>query len=182
MKKLLMIVSLALMMVPALAQNHTDYTLPEMPKRAKYIDYSDQEHGFWFAVETTPAMGFSKTGSSFCINGDIILGYRVGEFFRLGAGVSPRYAAIGRKNFGLPVFLDLRGNIISQESRMVVPYWSLDGGYSFIQKGIYASPTIGIRAGMPRHDFIAGLTYIFQQDAINNAIFHAVGLKIGYEF
>ena len=115
----------------------------------------------------------------FSARADFILGYRTGEFFKLGPGVSPGIIA---GSFNMPVYLDLRGNIISQESRMVVPYWSLDAGYTFgqIYKGLYASPTVGVRVGMPRNDFIAGLSYILQ--FVPGSALHAVGLRIGFEF
>ena len=174
MRKLIAIAAFALMMVPALAQNHTGYTLPEEPKRAKYVDYPSLDKGLWFTVQATPAIAF---GSGFMAQADFIAGYRAGEFFKIGAGVSPQYAG----GFSLPVYLDVRGNIISQESRMAVPYWSLDAGYAFLQnRGLYVSPTVGVRVGMPRNDFIAGLTYILQ--AGNGSMMNAVGVRLGYEF
>ena len=175
MRKLLAIMAFGLMMLPALAQNHTGYALPEEPKRAKYIDFPSQDKGLWFAVQATPA---------FVLNGgvlaqaDLIAGYRAGEFFRVGAGVSPGLLAGA---FSMPVYLDIRGNIISQESRMAVPYWSIDAGYNVgAYKGFYASPTAGVRVGMPRNNFIAGLTYILQ--TVRGGAMHGVGLRIGYEF
>ena len=175
MRKLIAIAALALMMVPALAQNHTDYTLPQQPKRAKYVDFPSQDQGLWFAVQITP--GFAD---GFFAQADLIAGYRAGEFFRLGAGLSPQFSGNG---LSLPVYLDLRGNIISQESRMAVPYWSMDAGYSFLaNNGLYLSPTVGVRVGMPRNDFIAGLTYILIAPLGAGGPYNAVGLRLGYEF
>ena len=179
MKKLILAISLSLMMVPALAQNHTDYQLPQEPKRARYVDYPSLNTGLWFAVQATPAFGLGRAGGLWA-SADLIAGYRTGEFFKVGVGVSPRYDGIA--GFGLPVYLDLRGNIISQESRMTVPYWNLDAGWTFFENGVYASPTVGVRVGMPRNNFIAGLTYIFQHATVPSGIFHAVGVRIGYEF
>jgi len=175
MKKLIAVAAFVLMMVPALAQNHTGYALPEEPKRAKYIDFPSQDKGFWFAVQAAPAV---MTSEGFSGQLDLMLGYRFGEFFKVGPGVSPRFSASG---FSMPIYLDLRGNIISQESRMAVPYWSLDAGYSIGNvKGIYASPTFGVRVGMPRNNFIAGLSYILQGSG--SGLLHGVGLRIGFEF
>ena len=177
MKKFLAIAAFALMMIPALAQNHTGYTLPDEPKRAKYIDFPSQDKGLWFAAQLTPALFLGREG--FNIQADLIAGYRFGEFFKVGAGISPGILA-GR--FKLPVYLDLRGNIISQESRMAVPYWSLDAGYTISSycPGVYVSPTVGVRVGMPRNDFIAGLTYILQ--GVPGTALHGVGLRLGFEF
>lgn len=179
MKKLIVVLSFMLTVLPAMAQNHTDYKLPDEPKRAKYVDYSSLNRGFWFAVQATP---FYYLNGSAGIQGDLILGYRGGEFFKIGPGISVGTAG---NLLTLPVYLDIRGNIISQESRMVVPYWSLDAGWNLAEpykaKGLYVSPTAGVRVGMPRNDFIAGLTYIFQMIPDANPI-HAVGLRIGFEF
>ena len=185
MRKFVLAVCLALLTFTALAQNKTGYTLPEQPKRAKYVDFPSQDNGLWFAVQVTPGIS-----DGFFAQADLIAGYRAGEFFRVGAGISPRFGAVNpdvvnSNGFSLPVYLDLRGNIISQESRMAVPYWSFDAGYSFLQlKGLYLSPTVGVRVGMPRNNFIAGLTYIMQQVGGNREFIpsHAVGLRLGYEF
>ncbi len=179
MKRLILIVSFALMLAPASLfgqAKNSGYVLPDEPKRAKYIDFPSLNEGFWFAAQLTPAT-FFREGFSF--RGEVIGGYRFGEFFKVGAGVAP--GAIGGI-FQMPIFADFRGNIISQESRMVVPYWNVDLGYSVsrIYSGFYASPTIGIRVGMPRNDFIAGVTYIAQ--FVPGSIVHGLGLKLGYEF
>ncbi len=176
MRKLICAAALVLLMVPALAQNHTGYTLPDQPKRAKYIDFPSQDKGLWFAAQATGAY-FASEGLG--VQADLIAGYRVGEFFRIGAGVSP--GVLGG-SFRMPVYLDLRGNIISQESRMAVPYWSLDAGYSLgsVYKGLYLSPTVGVRVGMPRNDFIAGLSYMLQM--VPGSALHGVGIRLGYEF
>lgn len=179
MKKLILIAGLVLTMVPALAQNHKDYTLPETPQRSRYIDYPSLERGFWFAVQATPAF---TTQEGFTAQADFIAGYRTGEWFKVGVGVSPKFSA--NAGFGLPVYLDLRGNIISQESRMAVPYWSFDAGYTFspVNAGLYVSPTVGVRVGMPRNNFIAGITYILQTLPGGSAPSHGAGLRVGYEF
>ena len=184
MKKLIIILSFALVLVPASLfgqAKNSGYTLPEEPKRAKYIDFPSLDKGFWFAAQVTPAFFF--TGAGFGIHGELIAGYRIGEFIKIGAGIAP---GITGSSFNMPIFLDARGNIISQESRMAVPYWNVDIGYSVGQvfKGFYASPTVGVRIGMPRNDFLAGLTYMMQiVPAIPNSIVvHGIGLKLGFEF
>ncbi|MBO6170417.1 MAG: hypothetical protein J6O51_10710 [Bacteroidales bacterium] len=177
MKRMILFVSLALMLIPASLMGqakHQDYNLPEVPNRAKYIDFPSLDRGLWFATQLTP--GYNMT-QGFFAQADLIAGYRFGEFIKVGAGLSPRYGAAG---FALPIYLDARGNIISQESRMAVPYWNLDAGYT-IKQGLYLSPTIGVRVGEPRNNFLAGATYILQQ--LGPGVFsHAIGIRLGYEF
>ena len=191
MRKLLLAFSFALMLLPATLMGqakHSGYTLPDQPKRAKYIDFPSLDQGLWFAAQATGAMAFGKSASFPIAQVDLIGGYRFNEFIKLGLGISPRLALAGAPGYGfsgeavsLPVYLDVRGNVISQESRMSVPWWSVDLGYS-IPEGFYASPTVGVRVGGPRNNFIAGVTYIFQSVAAANTSYHAVGLRLGYEF
>lgn len=197
MKRMMIIVGLALLAtISAGAQEHTDYKLPEKPKRAAYVHYADLDKGLWFAVQASvhTVFAYGSTDKATALQGvELIAGYRFGEFFRLGGGVAIRhYLApsdgfpIGKNKmmFGinaLPVFLDLRGNIISQESRMAVPYWSFDAGYA-VNEGLFLSPTVGVRIGRPRNDFIAGITYYMQKNDALNKIMHGFGLRIGFEF
>ncbi len=183
MKKLITVIGLVLMLFPSFAQNHKDYTLPSEPKRSRYIDFPSQDRGLWFAVQATPAI---NSIDSFSAQVDLIAGYRTGEWLRIGAGISPKYSS-GKNAMVLPVYLDLRGNLISQESRMAVPYWSFDAGYTFggnyAYRGLYLSPTVGVRVGMPRNNFIAGITYIMQHIGPGSFLpSHGVGLRVGYEF
>ena len=182
------------MLIPASLMGqakHSGYVLPDEPKRAKYIDFPSLDKGLWFAVQVTGAAAFCNVGNGAISQLDLVAGYRFGEFLKLGLGVSPQFSigsagsipfhGINNSPTALPVYLDLRGNIISQESRMAVPYWNLDAGYSF-GEGLYLSPTVGVRVGQPRNNFIAGLTYIFQNVAVYGTSFSAVGIRLGYEF
>ena len=168
MRKFLLAFSFALMLLPATLMGqakHSGYTLPDEPKRAKYIDFPSLDQGLWFAAQATGAMAFGQSASFPIAQVDLIGGYRFNEVIKLGLGISPRLALAGAPGYGfsggavsLPVYLDVRGNVISQESRMSVPWWS------------------------PRNKFIAGVTYIFQSVAAANTSYHAVGLRLGYEF
>ena len=177
MRKLIAILAFGLLMIPALAQNHTDYNLPQEPVRAPYIDFASLDQGLWFAFELAPTNFFVM--DKIALQVDLLAGYRVNEFLRVGAGIAPRLIA---GYFSLPIYADVRGNIISQESRMVVPYWSFDVGYSLgkYERGLYVSPTAGIRIGMPRNNALVGLSYTLQ--GVPGMVFHGIGIKIAYEY
>lgn len=177
MKKTAIILAfLCIVSLPVFAQER-NITLPEKPNRPEYVDYSSLEKGFFGAVQLSPTLAMDKDDNKTAIyQVDLIAGYRFGEFLRLGAGVSPRIGEM--KN--LPIYVDLRGGFISQRSRMCVPYWSIDVGYT-LNQGIYLAPTAGIRVGGLRHDFVLGIGYFFQgvQDASD---FNCAVLRLGYEF
>lgn len=156
------------------AQNN-EITLPQKPKRAKTVDYSVKESGYWLATQA----GVSYCGGELFGQFDFVNGYRFSEFLKVGVGVSPR---IGIKS--IPVYVDLRGNFFSQADRMFAICWNVDGGYAFNNGGIYASPSVGMRFGGIRHNFIVGINYMLQgqENDDEHPLLHAVGLRIGYEF
>ena len=186
MRKTLTILAVLLGMASmAFAQHNQNITLPEKPKnRAQYVDYSMLRSGYWCAVQLG---GFY--GSGFAAQADFVNGYRFSEWIKVGAGVSYDYNFRGFST--LPVYVDVRGNIISQEDTMFAIWWSADAGYSVgldpeNKGGVYFSPGIGIRQGGIRHNFILSLNYMMQgqsfEDTSRNQLLHFVGLKLGYEF
>lgn len=177
MKKTAIILAfLCIVSLPVFAQER-NITLPEKPNRPEYVDYSSLEKGFFGAVQLAPTLSFDRDGNKAPIYQiDLIVGYRFGEFFRLGAGVSPRINEM--KN--LPIYADFRGNFISQRSRACVPYWSIDVGYT-LNQGMYLAPTAGIRIGGLRHDFVLGIGYFYQAVQAMPDLNCAV-LRLGYEF
>lgn len=94
--------------------------------------------------------------------------------------------------WSIPLFIDLRGNLISNDTRTVVPYWAFDFGYSFsnnylngtkatqnplnpndiqydnsaavasLGDGIFFAPTLGIKIGGPRNTILLGVSYMGQ--------------------
>ena len=173
------------------------------PDGAHLHDYSKYESGFWFSVEALG--GYSANVSKGVDNTafaevDVYAGYRINQFARVGVGLGGRYyfdpgmlRRVESHNWAMPLMLNVRGNIIPQEYRTVVPYYSLDIG-STITDGFLFRPTIGIRCGEPRSAFLLGLTYMFQnmrgykenkdthewQNATLQTSFFA--LRLGYEF
>ncbi|MCQ2351539.1 MAG: hypothetical protein MJ003_06155 [Paludibacteraceae bacterium] len=97
----------------------------------------------------------------------------------------------GGSQWALPLYLDLRGNIMSMATRMCVPYWSFDAGYTFsgnfvnqtdfvkdatpgadpqkeidgkiqLGQGFFFAPTLGIKIMGPRHSLLIGISYMGQ--------------------
>ncbi len=166
--------------------------LPERPNRPAYIDHSEKDDGFWCALE-------GNVGSSIVFNHDnavraglsFIGGYMVNEYLKLGLGIGGNCYATNNDvirdtsiEWTMPLFFDARGNIVTQETRNFVPYWSVDVGAA-IRDGFFFSPTIGMRIGQKRDSWLLGISYTVQQiDAIANypETISVVSLKLGYEF
>ena len=91
--------------------------------------------------------------------------------------------------WGLPLFLNVRGNIIPTDYYDVIPYWSMDIGTTF-PDGFMIRPSIGIRVGQPRSAFLLSVAYVGQQirefAPVGNGTEHNfksfISLRLGYEF
>ena len=166
--------------------------LPEPSRRVAYKDYAQSDKGFWCSVEV-------NGGSSLILNhtnvqrvGTIFTtGYRISEFFRVGAGLGASYYVNGNKDVRgdnnamvMPLFVNVRGNAISHESREAVPYWSMDIG-TMLGDGLFLSPTLGVRIGQARNALLLGLRYTLAEiDACPNysTTVNFFSFNIGYEF
>ena len=169
-----------------------DVKLPEKPNRAKYVDYSTKDKGFWCAVE-------AEVGSSVVFNStnaqragiSYTGGYYFNEFLKVGVGIGANYYFNNNDNlrdtgieWTMPIFANIRGNIISQESREMVPFWSFSAGGA-IRDGLFLSPAIGLRFGELRNAFLLGLGYTLSEIDAKPGKSKATSfftLKLGYEF
>ena len=84
----------------------------------------------------------------------------------------------------MPLFVNVRGNIVSASERDGVPFWSLNVG-GITSEGFFASPTIGYSFGGLRNNFLIGLSYTvssFKDKKKEDVVYSYFGLKLGYEF
>lgn len=191
--KELLIMSLASILLCGTADaQQRDIRLPEKPKTTNYRDYTQETAGFWCSVEIDAgssvifekknvlAAGFSYTA-----------GYRFSEYLKVGAGIGARYYITNNDcyrstpiRWTMPIYANVRGNIISQDNRSVVPYWSFNIGGA-VRDGFLVSPTIGIRVGEQRNAFIVGVSYGYNEiKGYENGKkgINFVLIRLGYEF
>ncbi len=189
MKKVLLLL-LALAMIPNLSAQ--TIRLPQEAKGTNYHEYSLDNSGFWCAIEGTVSSSVvtdhknAQRGMA-----SYVCGFRFNEYLRIGLGVGANYYFNGNENvrgnesaFTVPVYFDVRGQMLSQYTREIVPYWSLDIGANF-GDGFFVSPTIGMRIGQRRSAFLLGINYaVGEIKALPKypSTIHFVGLKLGYEF
>ena len=191
MKSLFVIISLLFACSNSINAQTRNIRMPEKPKRTTYTDVTSRESGYWYAIELT---GGSMTDAgrrnlSFA-EGTIINGYRLNEFLRAGLGFGVKYyidnddVRSSSIPWAFPLYADFRGNIISQQDRSLVPYWSFDIGAE-IRNGFFFSPTIGVRIGEGRSSFLVGLNYRYGSVKTwkdDNDMRSMFALKLGYEF
>lgn len=183
----------------AFAQDNQVRRLPEVRHDNTQRPVSDLDRGFWFAVEAS--MGYTcRTGGDNVGMPEIDLaaGYRINQYIKPGIGIGARYfinnSNIRRssRKWDWPIYATIRGNLIDETYRDIVPYYNFDIGGA-IQDGFMVRPTIGVRFGTPRSAFTLGLSYVGQSFAsckVNkdndlvkaNKFYSAVALRVGYEF
>lgn len=188
--RLLAILFLGAMAIPSFAQYREVRTL-QQPKETNYRDYTSQEQGFWYAVEAEGGSSIMdhKTNMQY-VNLTFTGGYRINEYLRVGAGFGGRMyvnnASVRNSNskFGIPIFANIRGNIISAKDRDGVPFWSVNVG-GITNDGAFFSPTIGYSFGGLRNNFQVGVSYTLSNLKDNTGVrqnYSYFGLKLGYEF
>ncbi len=173
-----------------------DYTLREqrVPRQVSEVttdDYSTYTQGFWCAVELYGGYtcSLSKSNISFT-EVSYIAGYRVNQFAKVGLGLGARYylkrnaAYTESIRWAMPLFAHVRGNLINEEYRTIVPYYSLDFGGAF-RDGFMWRPSIGIKIGEDRSAFTVAVSYLGQSTKrFDNEQKYVSGivLRLGYEF
>lgn len=155
-----------------------------------YKASTELDKGYWTAIELNAGVSLLLDKKNVgIVQFAWINGYRFNEYLRLGVGIGGRYYVNNDacRDSGIPwafpLFLDVRGNIISQQTNRLVPYWSMDVGAS-IRDNFFFSPTLGLRFGGKRSDILLGLSYTGQSlDSPTGSKFtNMMSLKIGYEF
>lgn len=190
MKRKIMLTLLLVSTISAYSQ-YRDVKLPEKPVLKGYRNYSNQDNGFWYAIEaeggsSIMAVNTNMQYAQLTATG----GYRVTEFLRFGLGVGGRmyFNNANVRNtdnkFGVPIFANARGNFLSAYDRDGVPFWSLSIG-GITEEGFFASPTIGYSFGGLRNNFLIGVSYTisnFEDCTKSRVNYSYFALKLGYEF
>jgi hypothetical protein len=182
--------------------------LSKFPKTeaSKYKDYSEYQQGYWIAVDAGLGVALDRfrkksTTPALPIDFNLTMGYRFNEYIMVGIGGGVRYYALQNNHrvspdkndrkyaWAFPLYGQVRGAIISGESRIVVPYWQLSVGHTF-NDGFMVQPAIGLRIGSAvRNHFTLALGYTAQRGYLYKSPenykygnLHLMQLKFGYQF
>lgn len=183
--------------VGAYAQENSVWRLPEVNKKDVQKDYSEKQTGFWIAAEAGAAYSCRLFHSNFGYTEiDVTGGWRFNEYLRAGIGLGGRYYfdndAVRKDHsaWGMPIYVNVRGNMIPTQYRDIVPYYSVDLGGT-VRDGFMFRPSVGLRFGRERNAFILSLGYVGQHlktYSIENPekgkgkFVSFVSLRLGYEF
>lgn len=191
MKRLPMLFCLVISVAMANAQDR-QIKMPKVPKKEKYTEFTLKDKGYWCSVElcVAPSVRFHET-CMWTSTLSFVNGYRFSDYLRLGVGIGANYYFANNDvardtdiKWTMPIFVNARGNFMSQEVKEIVPFWSIDIGGA-MRDGFLFNPSIGCRIGERRSAFLASIGYSYRgidakKRLSNNRSF--IVLKIGYEF
>lgn len=184
-------------MLGASAQTNEPNRIPAWGKGDPALQQvGDRTTGFWIAAEAAGAYSirFDKPRGGFA-EIDVTAGYRFCPYLRAGLGIGGRWYSAHKDalrrsshSWGMPIYINVRGNMIDDTYRDVVPYYSVDLGGS-AGDGFMFRPSVGIRVGKPRQAFLLALSYTLQElrgynkalDPCKRAV-SFIGLRTGFEF
>ena len=117
-------------------------------------------------------------------------GYRFNQYLKVGAGLGVLYYPNSKNvrdtknHLAMPLFVNARGNILSDDIRRTVPYWSVNVGTS-LPDGFFLTPSVGLRIGEKRNAFLVSVGYTLRHlkaYSENTTDYSGALLKLGYEF
>lgn len=191
MKKIILTLLCATMSIVCTAQENTVNRLPDTPKHPVYKDHTVTQTGYWFSTEGFfGTMADPNSKNLQFIGAQFVNGFRLNEFLRGGVGIGLKHyfksddVRTSTTALGFPLFANLRGNLLSQNDREIVPFWSIEAGTE-IRTGYYVSPLVGFKIGEQRSSFTVGVSYtMIQMDTKDkdDDIRNCITLKFGYEF
>ena len=163
-----------------------------MPEKAKgNYNIAEVDNGYWCAIE---AGGGSTTMEDMknvaMVAASFTNGYRFNQYLKVGAGIGVMYYPNSKNvrnsagHLSVPIFLNFRGNILSDDTRMTVPFWSANVGTS-VSDGAFFTPAVGLRIGEKRSAFLLSIAYTLRHlDSYPENVSNYSGalLKLGYEF
>lgn len=163
--------------------------MPSEPVRDMNI--AENNSGYWCSVEVNGGSTLMENHRNVALVGaEFTNGYRFNQWLKVGAGIGVMYypnnndVRDSRNHLSMPLFINARGNILSEEIRSTLPYWSVNIGTS-IPDGFFFTPTIGLRVGEKRSAFLVGVSYTLRHlktEPGSMSNYSGAMVKVGYEF
>jgi len=163
--------------------------MPEEP--VKNMNIAENNSGYWCSIELNGGSTLMENHKNVAlVNAEFTNGYRFSQWLKVGAGIGVMYypnndnVRDSKNHLSMPLFINARGNILSEEIRRTLPYWSVNLGTS-IPDGFFFTPTVGLRVGEKRSAFLVGVSYTLRHlktepGSMNN--YSGAMVKVGYEF
>lgn len=188
MKRLFFLLAVLCASMGSMAQERV-IRMPETPSRG--VNIAEQEQGYWCAIEAEGGSTLMENRRNVALVGaSFVNGFRFSQYLKLGAGLGVLYYPNSSNvrntdgHLAMPLFLNARGNMLSESIRHTVPYWSVNVGAT-LPDGFFLTPTVGLRIGEKRSAFLVGISYTFRQLKVlpgEKSGYSGAMARIGYEF
>ncbi len=188
MKGLIFLCAICLSLGSANAQER-EIRMPE--ETVHRTNIAEVDRGYWCSIELGGGSTTMEGMRNVAMAGVAFTnGYRFNLYSTVGGAVEVfHYPNIGnvrdpKTHLAMPLFVNARGNILSDEIRRVVPYWSVNVGAT-LPDGLFLTPGVGLRIGERRSAFLIGINYTFRHlnaQPERTEDYSGVMLKLGYEF
>ena len=164
--------------------------MPEQPKKS--FNIAEEDVSYWCAIELGGGSTTMENKKNVAMLGaSYVGGYRFNQYLKVGAGLGILYYPNNsnvrdtKNHLAMPLFLNIRGNMLSDEIRRTIPYWSVNIGTT-LPDGFFMTPTVGLRIGEKRNAFLVGVSYTIRHlktaPSYSTDNYSGVLLKLGYEF
>ncbi len=189
MKKLFFLLMMLAAWGSSYAQDR-EIKMPESPKKSYNI--ANAGSGYWCAIEFGGGSTLMENKKNVALVGASYTGgLRLNEYLKVGVGLGVLYypnssnVRSTRNHLAMPLFVNLRGDMLADESRTTVPYWSVNIGTT-LPDGLFLTPTVGLRIGEKRNAVLIGISYTLRHlntyPYATNHSYSGALLKLGYEF
>ena len=191
MRKIIICISLAFIGTIVSMAQMRQIIMPEESGTDAITNLAEMNQGYWCSIDAdfgSTLMENKKNVASVGLN--FTNGYRFGEFLKVGFGLGLLYyinndnVRVRDSHLAMPLFFNLRGNILTEEIRQTVPFWSVNVG-TVLPDGFFFNPQIGLRIGEKRSAFCVGIGYVLRKldsHSLNTTTYSGASLKVGYEF
>lgn len=164
--------------------------MPELP--LKHQNIADEEDvRFWCTIEAGGGSTAMENMRNVVMVGvSYVGGYRFNQYLKIGVGLGALYYPNNdnvrntKKHLTMPLFVNARGNILSDNIRHTVPYWSINLGTN-LPDGFFSTPSVGLRIGEKRNAFLISIGYTIRHLKTYSecaTYYSGALLKFGYEF
>ena len=164
--------------------------MPEAPNKSMNI--AEEDGGsFWCAFEVGGGSTAMENMKNVAMAGaSYVGGYRFNQYLKVGAALGILYYPNSsnvrdtKNHLAMPLFVNARGNILSNDIRRTVPYWSVNVGTT-IPDGFFLTPSVGLRIGEKRNAFLISVGYTLRHLKAypeHTTNYSGALLKLGYEF
>lgn len=191
MRKITICISLAFIGILEVSAQSRQIIMPKESQEKSFANLAEQNHGYWCSIDAefgSTLMENKKNVASAGLN--FTNGYRFSEYLKVGVGLGILYyinndnVRARENHLAMPLFFNLRGNLVTEEIRHTVPYWSINVG-AVMPDGFFFNPQIGLRIGEKRSAFCIGIGYVLRKldsQSMNISSYSGASLKVGYEF